>query len=145
MAVVLYFKFFFFSECQNSWVKSSIITLCINQILQNSCTHTNTHIFLAKNFCQHGDIQIYVLCDHESSQKSGSLLKAGNDSHLRRMEQKKKKKRKTETHHNFVKNRIMLVFLRIVTRDDSVVDSIPILPKRSVYCIIADLCCGDVV
>lgn len=102
-------SFFFFSECQNSWVKSSI-TLCINQILQNSRTHTNTHIFLAKYFCQHGDIQIYVLCDHESSQKSGSLLKAGNDSHLRRMEQKKKKKRKTETHHNFVKNRIMLVF-----------------------------------
>lgn len=137
-------SFFFFSECQNSWVKSSI-TLCINQILQNSRTHTNTHIFLAKYFCQHGDIQIYVLCDHESSQKSGSLLKAGNDSHLRRMEPKKKKKRKTETHHNFVKKQDHACFLRIVTRDDSVVDSIPILPKRSVYCIIADLCCGDVV
>lgn len=50
------------------------------------------------------EIYRYVLCDHESSQKSGSLLKAGNDSHLRRMEQKKKK---TETHHNFVKNGIM--------------------------------------
>lgn len=86
-----------------------------------------------------------MLYDHESSQKSGSLLKAGNDSHLRRMEPKKKKKRKTETHHNFVKKQDHACFLRIVTRDDSVVDSIPILPKRSVYCIIADLCCGDVV